>query len=335
MLRAAIVGLGWWGRTLVNAGHNKGVNFVLGTSRTKNATAQEFCAEKGIKIADSYEAVLADSGIDAVVLATPHSQHGDQVRQAAAAGKHVFCEKPFTLVASDAASAIESMKKAGKVLAVGFNRRFHPNMQELRARVRDGRMGPLVSVVGEQSGTAAYVKSTPNDTWRATPEEAPAGAMTGIGVHTLDSMIGLFGRLSEVHCIATRRAAPHVDDTTAVLLRFESGMPGLLFCSFATAPSYRFAVYGGNGMAEILRPTQEEFRFTPVPSNPAQRIGGGEPEVIQKPGFNTLEAELSAFADAVAGKTPYPIPLDEVLHGVQAFEAVVRSAKENQPVKIG
>lgn len=327
-MRAAIVGLGWWGQNLVNSSHGKGIEFVLGTSRTKSAKAQEFCKSKGIKLVDDYDAILADDSIEGVVLATPHSQHGDQVRKAAAAGKHVFVEKPFTLTAADAASAIEAMKKSGKVLAVGFNRRFHPNMAELRARVRDGRLGAIVSVVGEQSGTAAYVNATPADTWRATSEEAPAGAMTGIGIHTLDSMIGLFGKVSEVHCIATRRAAPHVDDTTTVLLRFESGLPGLLFCSFATAPTYRMAVFGSKGLAEITKPSQEDFRFTPAP-------GGGEPESITRPGFDTLQAELAAFAEAAKGGKPYPIPLDEIFHGVEAFEAVVRSAKEGRPVKVG
>lgn len=328
-MRVAIVGLGWWGQTLVNSGHGKGVDFVLGTSRTKNAKAQEFCQSKGIKIVDDYDTVLADASIDGVVLATPHSQHGDQVRKAAAAGKHVFIEKPFTLTAGDAKTAIAAMQKAGKVLAVGFNRRFHPNMSALKARVKDGRLGDLVNVVGEQSGTAAYVKSTPQDTWRATSQEAPAGAMTGIGIHVLDSMIGLFGRVAEVHCIAARRAAPHVEDTTAVLLRFESGLPGLLFCSLATAPAYRMAVYGSKGLAEITKPTLEDFRFTPAP-------GGGEAEASQKPGFDMVQAELAAFAEAASGGKPYPIPLDEIQHGVEAFEAVVRSAQEGgKPVKVG
>jgi predicted dehydrogenase len=333
-MRAAIVGLGWWGQTLVNSAHKKGVDFVVGTSRTKNAKAQEFCAGKGIKIVEDYEAVLADPNIDGVVLATPHSQHGDQVRKAAAAGKHVFCEKPFTLVASDAASAITAMQKAGKVLAIGFNRRFHPNMAELRARVKDGRMGEIITVIGEQTGTAAYVKSTPSDTWRATPEEAPAGAMTGIGIHTLDSMIGLFGKVTEVHCIATRRVAPHVDDTTMVLLRFANGMPGTIFSSFATTPSYRMAVFGGNGLAEITKPSLEDFKFTPAPGQTGGHGAAGQPETVQKPGFDTLQAELAAFAEAAEGKKPYPIPLDEILHGVHAFEAVVKSSKQGKSVKV-
>jgi predicted dehydrogenase len=331
IMRAAIVGLGWWGQTLVNGGHQKALDFVIGTSRTKNAKAQEFCAAKGIKIVEDYDAVLGDKSIDAVVLATPHSQHGDQVRKAAAAGKHVFIEKPFTLTAADAASAIDAMRKAGKVLAVGFNRRFHPSMDKLRAYYRNGDLGNLVTIIGEQTGFAAYAKAAPTDTWRATSEEAPAGSMTGIGIHTLDSMIGLVGKVTEVHCIATRRSAPQIDDTTSILLKFENGATGMIMSCLATAVTYRFAVFGSKGLAEITKPTLEDFRFQPIPEN----VGGGKPEQVTTPGFDMVTAELKAFAEAASGGKPYPIPLDEILHGVQAFEAVVKSSKEGRPVKVG
>jgi predicted dehydrogenase len=330
-MRVAIVGLGWWGQTLVNSAHGKGVDFILGTSRTKNQKAQEFCAGKNIKLVDDYAAILADKSIEGVVLATPHSQHGDQVRQAAAAGKHVFIEKPFTLTAADAASAIDAMKKAGKVLAVGFNRRFHPSMAALRERYKDGRLGELVCVIGEQTGFAAYAKAGPQDTWRATSDEAPAGSMTGIGIHTLDSMIGLFGKVTEVHCIATRRSAPQIDDTTSILLKFANGATGMIMTCLATAVTYRFAVYGSKGLVEITKPTLDDFKFSPIPEN----VGGGKPEAISTPGFNTVEAELKAFAEAAKGGKPYPIPLDEILHGVQAFEAVVKSSKSGKPEKVG
>lgn len=331
-MRVGIVGLGWWGQTLVNSGHGKGLDFVIGTSRTKNAKALEFCAAKNIKVVEDYDAILGDKSIEGVVLATPHSQHGDQVRKAAAAGKHVFIEKPFTLTAADAATAIEAMKKAGKVLAVGFNRRFHPSMIALRERYKDGRLGNLVTIMGEQTGFAAYAKAQPTDTWRATSDEAPAGSMTGIGIHTLDSMIGLVGRVSEVHCYATRRSAPNIDDTTTILLKFENGATGSIMSCLATAVTYRFAVFGSLGRAEIIKPTQDEFRFQPIPAN----VGGGEPEEIITPGFDTVHAELAAFAEAAKGGKAYPVPTDEVLHGVQVFEAVVKSAAQNgAPVKIG
>lgn len=330
-MRVGIAGLGWWGQTLVNGGHGKALDFVVGTSRTKNAKAQEFCAAKNIKIVDDLEAILADPSIEGVVLATPHSQHGDQVRKAAAAGKHVFIEKPFTLTASDAASAIDAMKKSGKVLAVGFNRRFHPSMAALRERYKDGRLGELVCIIGEQTGFAAYAKAQPTDTWRATSDEAPAGSMTGIGIHTLDSMIGLVGKVTEVHCIATRRSAPNIDDTTSILLKFANGATGMIMSCLATAVTYRFAVFGSKGLIEIQKPTLDDFKFTPIPAN----VGGGEAEAINTPGFDTVQAELAAFAEAAKGGKPYPIPVEEVLHGVQAFEAVVRSSKSGMPEKVG
>ena len=98
MLRAAVVGMGSWGQALVESvqGKSEHLKFTAGYTRTA-AKAVEFCREHGIRQAASYEEILADRNIDAVLLATPNSQHSQQVVQAAAAGKHVFCEKPFTL----------------------------------------------------------------------------------------------------------------------------------------------------------------------------------------------------------------------------------------------
>jgi predicted dehydrogenase len=334
MVRAAIVGLGWWGRSLVNSVHGKtdDVRFVLGQTRSRGK-AEEFCREKGIALVDDYDAVLASRDVDAVVLATPHSQHGDQVRRAAAAGKHVFVEKPFTLTTDDARRAIDAATKAGIVLAVGFNRRFHPSMAELRGRIRDGRLGVIETCIVEQ--TAGTGPTLQPGHWRADPGETPAAAMTGIGIHIVDAMVDLFGTVTEAHCVTARRASPHVDDTTTVMLKFKAGMSGLFFCSLATVPNYRFAVYGSKALAEIHRPTLEEFRFVAAPETYSGHLAVLEPEVRQTPNFDTLQAELTAFAAAVGGGQPYPVPLDQVLHGVQVFEAIVNSAQAGKPLAVG
>src|SRR4030088_2267525 len=105
MIRAAIVGLGWWGQNLVNSVRNSGViRFTTAHTRTK-ATATGFCAEAGLRWTGSLDAILADKDIDAVVFATPHAQHTEQVIRAAAAGKHVFVEKPFSLSLADGMQA--------------------------------------------------------------------------------------------------------------------------------------------------------------------------------------------------------------------------------------
>jgi predicted dehydrogenase len=334
MLRAAIVGLGWWGKTLVSAvqGKSEDLKFVLGTTRTR-AKAEEFCRDHRIVLVEDFDAVLADATVDAVVLATLHSQHGDQVRRAAAARKHVFCEKPFTLTAADARGAVDAARKAGTVLAVGFNRRFHPSMAELRRRIRDGALGVIETCISEH--TAGAGASIQPGYWRADPSETPAGAMTGIGIHTVDTMLHLFGPIAEVHCITARRAAPHVDDTTTVLLKFKDGMSGIFFGSLTTVPNYRFAVYGSKGFAEIVKPGLDEFRFAPAPDPKLGHLATMQPEVIATPSFDTLAAELSAFAAAIRDKTAYPVPLDEVVHGVEVFEAIVNSAKAGTPMKVG
>ena len=120
MLRMAIVGMGSWGQALVESvqGKSEHLKFTAGYTRTA-AKAADFCREHGIRQAASYEEILADRNIDGVLLATPNSQHSQQVVQAAAAGKHVFCEKPFTLNAAAARTAIEAARKAGIVLGVG------------------------------------------------------------------------------------------------------------------------------------------------------------------------------------------------------------------------
>jgi predicted dehydrogenase len=334
MLRAAIVGPGWWGKTLVSAvqGKSDAIKFVVGATRSR-AKAEEFCREHRIVLVDDYDQVLADPTVDAVVLATPHSQHGDQVRRAAAARKHVFCEKPFTLTAADARSAIEAAEKAGIVLAVGFNRRFHPSMVELKRRVQDGALGAIETCIGEQTaGTGGAIQP---GYWRADPSETPAGAMAGIGIHTVDTMIHLFGRITEVYCVTARHAAPHVDDTTVVLVKFKEGIAGTFFCSLTTVPNYRFAVYGSKAFAEIAQPNLDEFRFAPLPDPKLGHLAVMQPEVIQNPGFDTLTAELTTFAAAIRDKTPYPVPPQEVLHGVEVFEAIADSAKAGKPMKVG
>jgi predicted dehydrogenase len=330
MINAAIVGLGRWGMNLVNAvRRSEAISFTVANTRTE-ATAADFCRDHALRWTGELDAILGDPAIDAVVFATPHSQHAGQVQRAAAAGKAVFVEKPFALTVSDARSMLAAAERAGIVLAVGFNRRFHPSMILLRQAVRDRTLGTIVSISGEQ--TALHGLDMAADAWRAQSEEAPGGAMTAIGVHLVDGMIDLLGRVSEVRAVVTRRAVPHSDDTTSVLLTFENGATGQIFCSVAATPNYRFAVYGTGGFAEILGHPMQIFRL--VPSLPGEHHPTGVPQVTDTPAFNMLTAELEAFAVSVAQRTPFPTPLADILHGVEVFEAVLRSAASGAAERI-
>jgi predicted dehydrogenase len=334
MVRAAIVGIGRWGRTLVGAvqGQSASFRFIAGHTRTR-AKAESFCAGHGIVLRDSLDQILADPEIDAVVFATPHSEHGGQVERGAGAGKHVFMEKPFTLDRASAARAIATAERAGIVLGVAYPRRFHPNMRELKARIDDRRLGTIAHCYAEQNAPAGLFMDP--ESWRAEAAEAPAGGMTALGVHNLDAMIYLFGEIEEVYATSLRRAIRYdAEDTTNVMLRFKNGMSGTLFCSLVTAVSYRLAAFGTKGMAELLTP-ELDFRFSTTPdAMPAGRHAAAVPETIENRGFNALKTELEAFAAAIEGGPAYPIPPDQILHGVAAFEAIIRSAAERRAVKV-
>jgi len=331
MIRAAIVGLGRWGRSLVNAVTGKGGNdsndlrFVTGTTRTR-ASAEDFCRSKQIKLVDSYDDILRDPDIDAVVLATPHSQHQAQALAAIAARKHVFVEKPLTLDLASARAVADAARKSGLILAVGFTRRFHPSIGELRARILDGRLGNVVALVAQHTtSTAQFVAP---DNWRAAPEEAPAGAFTAVGVHALDHMIEFAGRVRDVRCVTARNYPGPSDDTTTIMLRFATGATGLLFCSVATATNFAFAAYGTKGLAEITRADLSHFRFTPASTTaPTGLVTAPPDEILEFSGADMLRAQMTAFARAIREGNSYPVPIADVLDGMAVFEAIVESAK--------
>jgi predicted dehydrogenase len=334
MIRAAIVGLGRWGRSLVASvsGKSDEIGFVVACTRTREA-AVDFCRDHNLPLVDSYEEVIRRPGVDAVVLATPHSLHEAQVLAAVAAGKHVFVEKPLTLDLESARRVAETANKAARVLAVGLNRRFNPSFVELLARAGDGRLGRIVAMVAQHTtSTAQFV---PLDNWRAAPEEAPGGAFTAVGIHTLDYMIALAGRVRELHCVTARNYPGPSDDTTTIMLQFAGGASGLMFCSVATATNFEFIAYGTGGLGEITRPNLSRLRFALAATEaPTGLIPAPPDEIVEFPNFDTLHAELTAFARAIREKKPYPVPIDDVLHGMAVLDAIVASAQSGETVTV-
>ncbi len=333
MLRAAIIGLGRWGRSLVNSVQdNPDIRFVLGHTRTRS-TAEAFCRDKGVQLVDSFDAVLADANVDAVVLATPHSQHEAQIKRAAAAGKHVLVEKPITLDLASAKSAADAAQKAAVILAVGYCRRFHPSVGELRQRLRDGRMGKVVAMVAQHTtSTQAFIAA---DNWRADPDEAPAGAMTAVGLHALDLMIEFGGRARDVQCVTALHGQGPAEDTTTLLMRFDNGVTGTIFCSVATATNFSFTAYGTTGLGEVSGSALQRFRFVPTSQEaPSGPVVAPPDQIIEHDGFNMLGAELGEFARCIRDKRAYPISIDDVLHGMAVFDAAVQSAKSGGIVAV-
>jgi predicted dehydrogenase len=340
MIHAAIVGLGWWGKTLVEAVQQDSseIRFVAGTTRTRTPEIQAFAEAQHFALMDTYEALLANPKVDAVVLATPHSMHAQQVIQAAAAGKHIFCEKPFALTRESAVQAVNAAKKAGVTLALGYNRRFHPEIGKLRARMRAGEIGTILHV--EATMTFANALLLKPGAWRADSHETPCGGLTPMGVHAVDGMIDLCGRIDEVFAQSFRRAVPvNVDDTTSILFRMKEGMSGYLGTITATGPGFSFQVFGSKGwvrlegMTHVAGASSEERRtrlFGTCKFQPIQ----GPAQIWEAERLDVTRAALDAFAQAARGGPAYPISTDEMIHGVAVTEAIVRSASGGTVEKV-
>jgi predicted dehydrogenase len=339
MIRAAIVGMGWWGRTLVEAvADSEQIRVVAGATRTVSSEVKAFAETQKLTLVDSYEALLADKNVDAVVLATPHSLHAAQTIAAAQAGKHVFCEKPFALTKADADAAVAATEKAGVTLGLGYNRRFHPEMTALRQKIQSGALGTVLHFEATMTFPNALLLKP--EAWRAHRDETPCGGLTPMGVHAIDGMIDLGGEIDHVYCQSFHRVVPvDSDDTTSMLFRMKNGASGYLGTITATGPGFSFQVFGSKGsvrlegMTHVAGASSEERRTRLFGTCKFQPIKGPA-EVWEAARLDVTRACLEAFATAATGGAPYLIPTREMIHGAAVTEAVVKSAASGQVEKI-
>ncbi len=335
MLNAAIVGLGRWGQNLVNhiQGKSDKIRVVLGVLRHPE-NARAYASEKGFALVDSLDKALADPKVEAIILATPHTAHAEQIIACAKAGKPVFTEKPFTLTTPSAQAALRACADAKVTLAIGYNWRFQPALQEMKRAIDSGRLGRLLHMEGNFNGPSVY--RVTKDHWRQNPEEGPAGGMTGRGVHVVDAMLYLAGRIDTVHAQSCRLALDYgTDDTTSMLFKFKSGATAYLGTVIATAESWRLQVCGTKGWMEV-GDVQHLTTWTLRACffDPANPYVHPQPQLITFPDTSTERAELENFADAVREKRPLAIAGGDEEHNVTVLEAILSSAAKGATVNI-
>jgi predicted dehydrogenase len=315
MLDTAIVGLGWWGKNLVKAARDFGAPLRFTRSVTLEPdTVRDFAAEHGIAIGTSFDDVLADRDVRAVILATPHTAHRAQVEAAAAAGKQIYCEKPFALSKTDAQAMLAAVERAGVVFAVGHHFRLMPSMRALAELMASGAFGAIMHVEGNYSHD--WLADMPVGSWRSAAEETRAGSMTSMGIHVLDCFRDLIGPMRRVAALSTARALKlPTGDTTAALIEFESGATGTLGTTLKTPFRWRIAIFGENCWAESVSETRLIVR----------RAGRDDPEVFDYPADNHLGRNLDFFAKAALGQGTFPISAEGILQTAAALEAVFKS----------
>jgi predicted dehydrogenase len=320
MIDAAIVGLGRWGQTLVGAvqGKSDRLRFTRAVSRNPDGL-RDFAARHRIELVGELAPVLADRGIEAVVLATPHSLHCEQIIAVANAGKAVFCEKPLTLTKDEGVRAIEVCREAGVVLGIGTDKRFYPSVSELLRQAKGGKLGRILHLEAHFSNEVAGTFGE----WRYSPEESPAGGMTGTGIHMLDALVALVGPVRRVQALLlSHKPPPDPLDSLSALLEFSSGVSGTLAMVRSTPAYFRLHAFARNASAEVLGRTDLVLRHS-----------GAEPQHLSFPPVDSVRANLEAFADAVSGLSPYPISTSEMLDTVAAFEAIAEAAKSDGRIR--
>ncbi len=328
MIRAAVSGYGWWGRHLV------GRLSALDRYELTGVYAPELAAAAkadGRYVYPSFEALLADDAVEAVILTSPNDQHEAQSVAAAQAGKHVFCEKPLSLTADSAQRILEATKAAGVVLGVGHERRFEPAMQRVAQMVGRGALGTVMHV--EAAFSHDKLAGLPKDNWRTKPGLAPAAGMTGMGIHLTDFMIWMFGPVATVQAVTTDRSLGwDTGDVVTVQLRFKAGMTGTLSAILNTPHFIRYHVFGSNQWAEVRNDTHPDTPGGQAHLTLSQT--GQDLHVESFPWTDAVVDNLIAFADAVAGHAPYPFSDLQLVHNIEVLEAIAASAKSGETVRL-
>ena len=324
-LRVAVMGLGWWGKTIVPLLQESSKLKVVAAVDPDPAAAA-FASQRQVRLLRSLDEALNEKDVEGVVLCTPHTTHTEQIVKAAVAKKHVFCEKPLGMTREQVLLSTNTCNANAVVLAVGHEKRFEPPIQELMRLLKSGELGIPLQV--ECNFSQDKFLSLAADNWRLSGKEAPAGPMTATGIHLLDLSVGVFGPAASVFASVRQLGSQLVNgDTLGILVNFVAGGNSLISAVLATPFDGRFAVYGSKGWAEVRDKAHPE---DPKGWTLTVNIRGREKVVREYPPAKAVLSNLEAFAEAARGGAPYPVPQAEMIANISALEAVFRSAKSGK-----
>ena len=289
--------------------------------------ASKFAHEHGFPLSSRLEDALTDPSVQAVILATPHSQHEGQILLAAAAGKHVCCEKPLTLNRESAVRAVRACRDAGVVLSVGHERRFEPPLIELKRIVTSGEIG-IVLQVEANYGHNMLAAVDPGH-WRASAAESPGAGLTGIGSHVIDAYTDIFGPVVEVRALSAQRVTQRAGgDVLSVQFRFASGAFGYLGNTSASPFYGRITAFGSKGWVESRA---KQHMQAGGGTELVLMADDGPPSLQTWPPIDTVRANIEAFAAAISGRGSNPYGDEQMIHAVAVLEAIVRSIGSTRP----
>lgn len=280
----------------------------------------------------SYEALLADPGVDAIYIPLPNSMHLEWAIRAAEAGKPVLCEKPLALNYDDANKIVEAFERRNVPLMESFMYRFHPQHQRVRALIEAGAIGDVVEV---RTHLSVDIMNPPDPNNIRMKPDLGGGALLDMGCYII-SVARMLYATEPVAVRAWQRIDDRfgVDVAAAGVLEFPEGRVAMVSCSFEGFGNGFYSVIGRKGVIEAPRGIIQGL---------GTRLGEALVITMDADGRRTEESFapvdhyqliVEAFADAVLNKTPVPLPLSDSLNNMRALDAFARSAREGREIRI-
>lgn len=332
-VRIGLLGYGWWGKAIaaqIDASADLELAGVAEVQPQALALMADDPLLSGVPLHGDPASLLKQTGVEAVVLCTPHPQHAQQIVSAAQAGLHVFCEKPLCLTLDDARTAVAECERRQRVLGIGHERRFEPEVVALRQLIASGELGEILQI--EANFSQDKFLALPRDNWRLSNTLAPVGPLTATGIHLVDLCIAILGPCDTLWArLATLGSDFANGDTLGVMMGFPGGANAMISAVLATPFEGRFAVYGSKGWVEIRDRTHPEH---PTGWDITTSLRGLTRTRRFAEPAPSVRLNLEAFARAVRGVAPYPVTTREMLSNVAALEAIMTSVRQRTLVNV-
>src|SRR6476646_6544192 len=323
-VRVACIGMGWWSDVLADAmTRSDKLRIVACYTRSEDKRAA-FAKKYGCKPVASYEEILVDSGIEAIVNTTPNDVHLPTTKQAAEAGKHVFLDKPIANNVTEGRAITEVCRKAGVVLGMGYQRRRESQFRWIRQQIDIGVFGKLVNA--EANISRDRLGKIDLSSWRYQASGMPGGVMLQIGIHYIDVLEYLIGPVHAVRGQLAQLVLPGDNpDVASLILEHKNGALSTVNASYASASEYYVMnVYGKD--ASAYYDLHNGLRLL--------RRGEDEPVTVQCAKNDTLVEELEEFAAAARGQGQHEVGGEEATRSLAVVRAGILSAREGRAVEV-
>ncbi len=323
-LRAAVLGIGWWSDVLADAAKRSGRIEVVACYTRSDDKRTAFAAKYGCRAAASYEEILADDSIEAIVNTTPNGVHLATTRMAADAGKHVFLDKPIANSVAEGREIARVCQQAGVVLALGYQRRRENHFRWIKAEIDAGRFGKLVQA--ECNISRDRLGKIDLSSWRYQSAGMPGGVMLQIGIHYVDVLEMLLGPVRRVSGLAAQLVLPGDNpDVANLILQHDSGAISNLTASYASASEYYMMnVYGKEASAyyDLFNGLRH------------LRRGDARPRPVAIEDNDTIREELEEFVHCVRTGTRPETDGWWASRNLAVIRAGIRSAREGRVIDV-